>query len=60
MNNNAEQAEVEAVTCHVCQQDVPHTQGLTVEAQEYLFFFCGQGCYESWQQMNGLRTADVG
>ncbi len=60
MNNKVEQAEVEVVTCHVCQQDVPNTHGLTVEAQEYLFFFCGLGCYGSWQQMNGLRTADVG
>lgn len=53
MNNDAEQQEVEAVSCHVCHQDVPHTEGLTVEAQEYLFFFCGLGCYSSWQLENG-------
>lgn len=53
MSNLAEQPQSELVSCNVCQQEVPHTAGLTVEAQEYLFFFCGHGCYTTWQHQNG-------
>ena len=53
MINLAEQLQSESVACTVCQQEIPHTDGLSVEAQEYLFFFCGPGCYSSWQQENG-------
>ncbi len=53
MSNLAEQLQSESVSCTVCQQEIPHTNGLSVEAQEYLFFFCGVGCYSSWQQENG-------
>jgi len=60
MDNRAEQLQTEVVTCSVCQQEIPHTRGMTVEAQEYLFFFCGSGCYSSWQQMNGLALANAG
>lgn len=37
------------VSCHMCQREVPHAGGLSVEGQEYLYFFCGQGCYEHWK-----------
>ncbi len=53
MNNSAEQPELEEVSCNVCHQQVPHAESLAVEAQEYLYFFCGQGCYSTWQQLNG-------
>jgi len=38
------------VSCHVCHREVPHADALSVEGQEYLFFFCGQGCYVNWKQ----------
>lgn len=38
------------VSCHVCHQEIPHADALSAEGQEYLFFFCGQGCYVQWNQ----------
>jgi len=60
MSDNTEQLQVDVVSCSVCQQAIPHTEGLSVEAHEYLFFFCGSGCYSSWQQVNGASLVNGG
>ena len=37
------------ISCHICLEQVPHAGAMSVEGKEYLFFFCGQGCYVNWQ-----------
>lgn len=37
------------VSCHVCHQEVPQADALTAEGQEYLYYFCGRGCYARWE-----------
>lgn len=56
MSKSTEQPQVEVVSCNVCQQEVTHAESLAVEAQEYLYFFCGAGCYTHWQEMNGTAV----
>jgi hypothetical protein len=36
---------------------VPHADALSVEGQEYLYYFCGQGCYSHWQHGNEPAAA---
>ncbi len=50
MNTATEEPGVTMVRCHVCHREIPHPEALTVEGQEYLYYFCGQGCYTRWQQ----------
>ena len=35
--------------CLLCQSEIPRETVLTVEAQDYAYYFCGQGCYLQWQ-----------
>ncbi len=36
----------EVVSCSVCQREIPRAESLTAEGRDYLYFFCGAGCYE--------------
>lgn len=47
----------ETVSCSLCQLQVPHAEALSVEGQEYLYYFCGLGCYEAWRQDGGYPGA---
>lgn len=40
-------------SCQLCQREIPRAEVLAVEAQEYAYYFCGQGCYEQWQWERG-------
>lgn len=42
--------EPESVSCEVCRLEVPHAKSLTIEGKEYMYYFCGHGCYSRWQE----------
>jgi len=46
------------VSCHVCHSEVPRAEAMTVEAQEYLYYFCGQGCYVRWSKGQDAPGSD--
>ena len=50
MNTATDKSGKPMVSCHVCHREIPRADALTVEGQEYLYYFCGQGCYARWQQ----------
>ena len=41
-------AEVELLPCAVCQKEIPKSVALSAEDQDYVLYFCGLECYESW------------
>ena len=41
-------AEVEVVSCAVCQKEIPKSVALSSEDQDYVLHFCGLDCYEEW------------
>jgi hypothetical protein len=41
-------AEVEVVSCAVCQKEIPKSVALSSEDQDYILHFCGLDCYEEW------------
>jgi hypothetical protein len=47
-----------SVSCNVCHREVPHADSLSAEGQDYLWFFCGLGCYEQWHRDGGAVAAD--
>jgi len=57
MDKTSDEAKLHTVTCHVCHQAVPHAEALTAEGQEYLYYFCGRGCYSHWQHGGGPAAA---
>ncbi|MGD8784752.1 MAG: DUF3330 domain-containing protein [Thioalkalispiraceae bacterium] len=46
----AKPEEPEKVTCQVCQRELPIQEALREEAEDYVFWFCGQDCLITWQQ----------
>jgi hypothetical protein len=47
------------VSCTICHREVPRAESLSAEGQDYLWFFCGLGCYEQWHQSAGAVAADT-
>lgn len=42
-------AEVELLPCAVCQKEIPKSVALSAEDQDYVLYFCGLECFESWE-----------
>jgi hypothetical protein len=42
-----------AVTCAVCQHEVPASEAVVPEATDYVVHFCGLDCYQSWRGSSG-------
>lgn len=44
--------EPEPVSCEICHREIPKADSLTIEGQEYAYYFCGHGCYSRWHALN--------
>jgi len=42
--------EVEKVSCDVCRKEVPLSEAMIPEAEEYVAHFCGLDCYQQWKR----------
>jgi hypothetical protein len=49
--------EPEAVSCRVCHREIPVAEALTSEGQEYMYYFCGYGCYDHWRHGEGEQQS---
>lgn len=56
MKDATEESTPPAVSCLICHREVPHAEALTAEGQEYLYYFCGQGCYVHWKNEQGQAS----
>jgi hypothetical protein len=43
-------ADVPLLPCAVCQKEIPKSVALSAEDQDYVLYFCGLDCYESWSE----------
>ena len=42
--------EPEHVQCGMCRKEVPKSEAVVPEAQDYMVHFCGLECYEKWKK----------
>jgi hypothetical protein len=42
--------EPETVECAVCMKEVPASEAVSPEGEEYLVHFCGRECYAAWER----------
>lgn len=49
MNDKITPHEPQTVSCDLCLQEIPASTGKTMEADDYIYHFCGIDCYEKWQ-----------
>lgn len=49
----------ERVPCEVCLKEVPGSEALVAEVEDYVAYFCGLDCYEKWKKEPGNADAQV-
>lgn len=50
--------ETAPVSCEVCHIEIPRTESLSIEAKEYVYYFCGHGCFSRWSERVEERVKD--
>ena len=46
-------SEAEKIPCDVCRKELPLSEAMIPEAEEYIAHFCDLECYEKWKQESG-------
>jgi len=53
--------DLEQVACAVCLKDVPRSEAVVPEALDYVVYFCGLDCLETWKRQGaGANEASGG
>ena len=42
------------LACEVCQHEIPLSEAVVPEAQDYMVHFCSLDCYASWRSRSGF------
>jgi hypothetical protein len=50
--------EPRMVPCEVCLKEIPRSEAVNAEAEDYVAHFCGLDCYRAWAA-NGGRGQPV-
>ena len=50
MNKERDTTEVEKIACDICRKEVPLSEAMIPEAEEYVAHFCGLECYTQWKK----------
>ncbi|MCU0813788.1 MAG: DUF3330 domain-containing protein [Burkholderiaceae bacterium] len=50
--------DAQRVACEVCLKEVPKSEATVAEAADYVAYFCGLDCYQTWQAQ-ARATGDV-
>ena len=38
------------VSCELCMREIPRSEALVSEAQDYALYFCGIECFDEWRR----------
>ncbi|MDX1430874.1 MAG: DUF3330 domain-containing protein [Gammaproteobacteria bacterium] len=47
-----------SVSCRVCRREVPRSEAKSVEGKDYVWYFCGLGCYSRWRRRAAREGED--
>ncbi len=50
MSENDKQADDGKLACDICKKEIPQSEGLTDEANDYVAHFCGLDCLDNWKE----------
>ena len=45
-----DQPDETRVACAVCRKEIPASEAHAYEVQDYVYYFCGAGCYDDWKK----------
>ena len=52
MSNSEDPLPVEQISCEVCLKEIPLSEAKSEEATDYVVYFCGLDCYETWSSQD--------
>ena len=52
MGIDVERTDATHVTCEMCLKEVPASEAAVAEATDYVLYFCGLDCYETWKRQS--------
>jgi hypothetical protein len=38
------------IPCEVCEKEIPVSEAIISEAEDYVLFFCGAECFDRWRK----------
>ena len=44
--------DVEKISCDICRKEVPLSEAMIPEAEDYVAHFCGLECYTTWKKQS--------
>ena len=50
MAKSSETSPNEIISCDICLKEVPLSEAVIPEAEDYVAHFCGMECYSVWKQ----------
>lgn len=51
------ESEAGKVSCRACSTELDPVDSYRIDAEEYVYHFCGTDCYEHWQQEQSKRDS---
>jgi hypothetical protein len=52
MGMHKDPMEAAQVACAVCLKEVPQSEAVVPEAEDYVAYFCGLECYQMWRSQH--------
>ena len=52
MTKSSDKTADEKVSCSVCRKEVPLSEAMIPEAEDYVAHFCGLECYTQWKRQS--------
>jgi hypothetical protein len=50
----SDSSAVNKVSCDICRKEVPLSEAMIPEAEDYVAHFCGLECYTQWKKQSEL------
>jgi hypothetical protein len=47
------------IPCEECEKEVPLSEAITSEAEDYVLYFCGVECFERWRKKAQQKFSDA-
>lgn len=38
------------IQCSICYKEIPASEAHSIEAEEYVWYFCGPDCFAEWEE----------
>ena len=48
MKGDSQPLPDQTVACDVCMKEIPASEARSEEASDYVIYFCGLDCYQTW------------